>query len=50
MMELSGLELATSLLEAYRNLWEDSFYRLDAYLKTTQAPSTAKRKRNARKQ
>jgi DNA-binding transcriptional ArsR family regulator len=45
-----GLKVAADWIEEYRVFWEESFDRLDAYLKTvTEKKKKAKGKRNARK-
>jgi DNA-binding transcriptional ArsR family regulator len=44
-----GLKEAADWMEEYRVYWEESFDRLDAYLKTVTAKKQSKGKRNARK-
>ena len=48
-----GLKVASDWMETYREFWEESFDRLDAYLKTvvtkTAAPKRAKGKSHGRK-
>lgn len=44
-----GLKEAADWMEEYRVFWEESFDRLDAYLKTVTATKKSKGKRNARK-
>jgi DNA-binding transcriptional ArsR family regulator len=38
-LEAARLKEVSQWLDAYRNLWEDSFDRLDAYLQSTQGES-----------
>jgi DNA-binding transcriptional ArsR family regulator len=38
-LEAGRLQEVSQWLDAYRNLWEDSFDRLDAYLQSTQGES-----------
>jgi len=45
----AGLRDASEWVEQYRVFWEESFDRLDAYLKTTTAKKVPKDKRNGRK-
>lgn len=44
-----GLKEAADWMEEYRVFWEESFDRLDAYLKTVTATKKSKGKKNARK-
>jgi DNA-binding transcriptional ArsR family regulator len=44
-----GLKDASDWIEQYRMFWEESFDRLDAYLKTVTSKKSAKGKKNARK-
>lgn len=44
-----GLKEAANWMEEYRLFWEESFDRLDAYLKTVTAKKKVKGKNNARK-
>jgi DNA-binding transcriptional ArsR family regulator len=44
-----ALKDAADWMEQYRIFWEESFDRLDAYLKTVTANKNAKGKKNARK-
>ncbi len=44
-----GLQPAADWVEQYRVFWEQSFDRLDAYLKETTTPREEKEKKNARK-
>jgi DNA-binding transcriptional ArsR family regulator len=44
-----ALKDASNWMEQYRTLWEESFDRLDAYLKTVTSNQTLKGKKNARK-
>lgn len=44
-----ALKDAADWMEPYRIFWEESFDRLDAYLKTVTADKNAKGKKNARK-
>ena len=44
-----ALKDAADWMEQYRMYWEESFDRLDAYLKTVTAKKTAKGKKNVRK-
>ncbi|GGC93201.1 ArsR/SmtB family transcription factor [Undibacterium terreum] len=46
-LEAARLQDVARWLEAYRNLWEDSFERLDAFLQSTQVPAM-KGKKNVR--
>jgi DNA-binding transcriptional ArsR family regulator len=45
----AGLKKAADWVEQYRMFWEESFDRLDAYLKTVVAKESRKGKKNARK-
>src|SRR5437870_13556700 len=47
-LETAPLKKIADWGQAYRNLWEESFERLDAFLKSTQSPPR-KGKRNVRK-
>jgi DNA-binding transcriptional ArsR family regulator len=47
-LETARLKDIAQWVEVYRNLWEESFERLDAFLQSTQLPPT-KGKKNARK-
>jgi DNA-binding transcriptional ArsR family regulator len=47
-LQAAPLQAVANWVELYRNLWEDSFDRLDALLQATQSTPT-KGKRNARK-
>ena len=47
-LEAAPLKEVADWIELYRNLWEESFDRLHAFLRTTQSTST-KGKRNGRK-
>ena len=47
-LETGPLKLIAEWVEAYRNLWEDSFEKLDAHLKSTQ-PAKAKGRKHAGK-
>jgi DNA-binding transcriptional ArsR family regulator len=47
-LEPAPLKEVANWVEVYRNLWEQSFDRLDAFLQTTKSTPT-KGKRNARK-
>jgi DNA-binding transcriptional ArsR family regulator len=47
-LETAPLKLIAEWVEAYRHLWEDSFERLDAHLKSTQ-PAKAKGRKHAGK-
>ena len=44
-----GLKTAADWMEQYRIFWEESFDRLDAYLKTVTAKKNAKGKKDGRK-
>lgn len=44
-----ALKLASDWMEQYRVFWEESFDRLDAYLKTVAPKSKSKRKSRGRK-
>jgi DNA-binding transcriptional ArsR family regulator len=44
-----GLKEIADWMEEYRSFWEESFDRLDAYLKTVTADQQKKGKKNARK-
>lgn len=44
-----GLKDVAGWMEHYRQFWEESFDRLEAYLKTVTAKKTAKGKKNGRK-
>jgi len=44
-----GLKPAADWMEQYRKFWEESFDRLEAYLKTVTAKKNAKGKKHARK-
>lgn len=44
-----GLKAAADWMEEYRAFWEESFDRLDAYLKTVTATKKSKGKKNVRK-
>jgi DNA-binding transcriptional ArsR family regulator len=46
-LETARLKDIADWVEVYRNLWEESFERLDAFLQSTQ-PAPRKGKRNAR--
>jgi DNA-binding transcriptional ArsR family regulator len=48
-LETARLKDIAQWVEVYRSLWEESFERLDAFLKSTQPPPKKGRK-NARKQ
>ena len=48
-LNAEALKDATDWMEQYRAFWEESFDRLEAYLKTVTAKKTAKGKRNASK-
>jgi DNA-binding transcriptional ArsR family regulator len=50
-LNATPLHEAADFIEQYRQFWEQSFDRLDAYLKTMQAPLTKKtgEKKNGRK-
>jgi DNA-binding transcriptional ArsR family regulator len=48
-LEAGRLKDIADWVAAYRNLWEESFERLDAFLQSTRPPPK-KGKRNARKQ
>jgi DNA-binding transcriptional ArsR family regulator len=43
------LKVATNWMEQYRRFWEESFDRLEAYLKTVTAKDNVKGKKNGRK-
>lgn len=45
----TGLKDVADWMEQYRQFWEESFDRLDAYLKTVTAKQKPKRKSHARK-
>jgi DNA-binding transcriptional ArsR family regulator len=47
-IEVAPLKEVANWVESYRNLWEESFDRLDAFLRTTKSTPT-KGKRNGRK-
>jgi DNA-binding transcriptional ArsR family regulator len=47
-IEAAPLKEVANWVESYRNLWEESLDRLDAFLQTTQSTST-KGKKNGRK-
>ena len=47
-LETGRLKVVAAWVEAYRHLWEDSFERLDAHLKSAQ-PAKRKGRKNARK-
>ena len=47
-LEAARLKDIAQWVESYRNLWEDSFERLDAFLQSTQPPAP-KGKKNAGK-
>ncbi len=47
-IEVAPLKEVANWVESYRNLWEESFDRLDAFLHTTKSTSM-KGKRNGRK-
>jgi len=47
-LETAPLKDIAQWVEPYRNLWEQSFERLDAFLQSTQAPAT-KGKKHVRK-
>jgi DNA-binding transcriptional ArsR family regulator len=47
-LEAAPLKEVAQWVEVYRNLWEESFDRLDAFLKSTQ-PTPTKVKKNDRK-
>ena len=48
-LNAEGLKDAADWMEQYRIFWEESFDRLDAYLKTVTAQKTAKGNKNGRK-
>jgi DNA-binding transcriptional ArsR family regulator len=43
-LETGQLRVVAEWVEAYRHLWEDSFERLDAHLKSVQSPKAKGRK------
>jgi DNA-binding transcriptional ArsR family regulator len=47
-LEGAALKAVANWVDAYRNLWEESFDRLDAFLQSTQ-PLPVKGKKNGRK-
>jgi hypothetical protein len=47
-LEAASLKEIANWVRVYRNLWEESFDRLDAFLQSTKSTST-KGKRNGRK-
>ena len=48
-LNAEGLKGAADWMEQYRLFWEESFDRLDAYLKTVTSKKTAKGTKNVRK-
>jgi DNA-binding transcriptional ArsR family regulator len=48
-LQAAPLKEATDWMEQYRQFWEESFDRLEAYLKTVTTKSNAKGKKHGRK-
>ena len=48
-LNVKPLKMASDWMETYRVFWEESFDRLDAYLKTVTVKGSTKGKKNGRK-